>query len=64
MWSFGKVNGKLAEVYFENKRGKSHPYAHCFVQKEKYKTKSEQKWIEEDLKRVNLKFENYKYTDI
>ena len=62
-WCFGKVNGKLAEVYFENKRGKSVPCAHCFVQREEYKTKKEQKMIEEDIKKVNLSFKNNVYSD-
>ena len=62
MWCFGKVNGKLAEVFFEDKHGKSVPYAHCFVQKEEYETKQEKKWIEKDLKRVNLTFKNKIYT--
>jgi len=64
MWCFGKVNGKLAEVWFENKRGKSVPYAHCFVDEKDYKTKVEKRWIEQDLRRVNLGFKNKKYTDL
>jgi hypothetical protein len=64
MWCFGKVNGKLAEVWFENKRGKSVPYAHCFVEEKDYKTKQEKKWIEQDLKRVNLTFENKIYSNL
>lgn len=63
-WSFGKVNGKLAEVYFENKRGKSVPCAHCFAQKEEYKTKEEQRWIEKDIKKVNLIFKNNVYSNL
>jgi hypothetical protein len=63
MWCFAKVNGKLAEIYFEEKRGKNEIYAHCFVDKKNYKTKTEKKWIEEDLKRVNLSFKNKKYTN-
>ena len=64
MWCFGKINGKLAEVYFENKRGKSVPGAHCFVNKKDYKTKLEKRWIKEDLKRCNLSFRNNEYLDI
>lgn len=64
MWCFGKVNGKLAEVFFEKKNGKSLPWAHCLVKKEEYKTKKEQRWIKEDTKRVKLSFKNKKYTRI
>lgn len=64
MWCFGKVNGKLAEVFFEKRRGKSVPYAHCLVQKEEYKTREEQKWIEKDIKKVNLSFKNNVYSSL
>ncbi|MCX6704825.1 MAG: hypothetical protein NT162_00595 [Candidatus Woesebacteria bacterium] len=64
MWCFGKVNGKFAEVFFENKHGKSIPYAHCFVGESNYETKQEKKWIEQDLKRVNLSFKKNKYSDL
>lgn len=64
MWCFAKVNGKLVEIYFEKKRGKNEIYAHCFVDEKDYKTKQEKKWIEADLKRVNLIFKNKKYSKI
>jgi hypothetical protein len=34
---------------------------HCYVKKEDYKTKQEQKWIEEDTKRVKVVYRNKKY---
>lgn len=64
MWCFGKVNGKFAEVWFENRRGKSIPYAHCFVDESDYKTKQERKWIEQDIKRVNLSFKKNTYVNL
>ncbi|MEK7470889.1 MAG: hypothetical protein AAB622_02735 [Patescibacteria group bacterium] len=64
MWCFGKVNGKLAEVYFEEKRGKNEIYAHCFVDEKDYKTKREKMWIKEDTKKFKFSFKNSKYTDL
>lgn len=62
-WCFGLVNGKLAEVFF-NEGKRPRPYAYCHVKKEDYKTKEEQKWIEKDTKHVNLLYKNGKFTRI
>lgn len=62
MWCFAEVNGKLAEIYFEKRRGKNEVYAHCFVQKKEYKTKRELRWIEEDTKKFKFIYKNGKYT--
>ena len=47
-WCFAIVNKKLAEIYFERKRGKTKIQGHCYVGKEEYMTKREQKWIKHD----------------
>ncbi len=61
-WCFAIVNNKLAEIYFdENKDGKPKIFGHCYVKKEEYKTKQEQKWIEQDTKRVKAVYRNKKY---
>ena len=58
IWCFGIVNGRLAAVFYgENKKIE----AHCYVKKEDYKTKQEQKWIEKDTKRLRLVWRNKKY---
>lgn len=64
MWCFAKVNGKLAEIYFEKKRGKNEIYGHCYVKKSDYETEEEQKWIEEDTKKFNFVYKNNKYIDL
>lgn len=64
MWCFAKVNGKLAEIYFEKRRGKNETYAHCFVDENEYTTKVERKWIEQDTNRFKFAFKNKKYTDL
>lgn len=54
-WCFALVNSKLAEIYFDkSKSGRIKIRGHCFVNKKEYKTKQEQKWIQEDTKRVRV----------
>lgn len=60
-WCFAKVNNKLAEIYFEEKRGKPKVLGHCYVKKAEFKTKRELKWIEEDTKKFQLIYKNGKY---
>lgn len=64
MWCFAKVNGKLAEIYFEERRGKNKVCAHCFVDEKDYKTKQEKKWIESDTKKFKFSFKKGKYTNL
>ncbi len=64
MWCFAKVNGKLAEIYFEKKRGKNEIYGHFYAKKSEYETEEEQKWIKEDTKKFNFVYKNNKYTDL
>lgn len=47
-WSFAIVNNKLAEIFFEKKRGVPVFIGHCYVKKTEYKTKEEKNWIKED----------------
>ena len=63
-WCFAKVNSKLAEIYFEKKRGKTKFLGHCYVKKSEYKTKRELAWIEEDTKKVKLDYKNKKYIEL
>jgi len=44
-WCFAIVNNRLAEIYFEEKMDKPKIIGYCYVKKEEYKTKREQKWI-------------------
>ena len=61
-WSFAIVNNKLAEIYFDkNKKGRAKIRGHCYVKKEEYKTRQEQRWIAEDTKRVRLRYQKRKY---
>lgn len=60
-WSFGLVNKRLAEIFFNRKNGKIKFTGHALVKKEDYKTKRETKWIEEETKRVKLSYHQGKY---
>ncbi len=60
-WCFGVVNNKLAEVYFENEGGNLRFHSHCYVKKSEYKTKTELKWIDKDIKRIVLTYRKGKY---
>lgn len=61
-WSFVIVNNKLAEIFFDkNKKGHVKIRGHCYVKKEEYKTKKEQRWIIEDTKRTKVKYQKKKY---
>jgi len=63
-WSFAIINRRLAEIYFDKKKGKIKFLGHCYVKKSEYKTKRESEWIKKDTKRFNLTYRNRIYTDI
>ena len=61
-WCFAKVNNRLAEIFFdEGKNREPLIIGHCCVRKDEYKTKKEQKWINDDTKKVKIAYRNKKY---
>ena len=61
-WCFAIVNNRLAEIYFDKKKnGQIKICGHCYVKKEDYKTKQEQRWIARDTKKVRVVYRNKKY---
>ncbi|HCB35558.1 MAG: hypothetical protein A2W52_04075 [Candidatus Taylorbacteria bacterium RIFCSPHIGHO2_02_49_25] len=61
-WAFALINGRLAEFDFEVIRGKFYMgMGHCYVKRSEYKTKKEQKWIDNDIKRYRFTYRNKKY---
>ena len=64
-WSFGMINGKLAEFHFEIKKGKFYfTYGHCYVKREEFKTRREQKMIDEDIKKYQFTYRKGKYRKV
>lgn len=64
IWSFGIVNGRLAEIYFEKKKGKFLPFGHAYVKASEYITKREKSWIQEDSKKIKFVYRLKKYSKI
>ena len=60
-WSFALINNRLAEVFYEKKKNKIEVLGHCYIDASDYKTKKEQKWIEEDPKKLNLSYYKKRY---
>ncbi|OGH16936.1 MAG: hypothetical protein A3C22_02135 [Candidatus Levybacteria bacterium RIFCSPHIGHO2_02_FULL_37_10] len=61
MWSFALVNNKLAEVFFERKRGENIFFGHAYVKESEYATRREKRWIKEDATKVRLVYRKGKY---
>lgn len=58
-WMFGIVNGKLSEVFFEEKsNGKVECLGYCYVKRSEYKSRKEQRYIREDTKRLKLRWKD------
>ena len=47
-WCFALINNKLAEIFLDDEKKGINGY--CYVDRNRYKTKKEQKWIETDTK--------------
>ena len=60
-WSFAILNGRLAEVSFEKKKGKILFWGHCYVKNDEYKTKKEKNWIKNDTSKIRLIYRGGKY---
>jgi len=56
-WMFGIINRKLSEVFFEKKSsGKIECLGFCYVKKSEYKSRRERGYIQEDTKRLKLRW--------
>lgn len=62
-WCFAIVNNKIAEIFFQRKRGKLYLEAHCYVKESEYKTKREKLWIAKDSKKYKFTYRNGVYKD-
>lgn len=59
-WSFAIVNGRLAEIHFAKSFG---IWAHAYVKRSSFKTKSEQKMIDADIKKCQFSYRKGFYYD-
>jgi len=61
-WQFAIVNGRLAEIYFDELKGKRRCIrAHCHVDEKTKWTKEERRWIAIDKKHNRFSYRNKKY---
>lgn len=63
-WCFAKINGRLAEIYFEETKGEPDILGHAYVDANKYKAKKEQRWIAADTAKFQLTYKNKEYKRI
>lgn len=47
-WCFAIVNGKLAEIFFDQGKEEKVFLGHAYVEESEYKTKKERAWIKKD----------------
>ena len=62
-WNFAIINNRMAEFYYDIKRGTVVPQGHCYVKRGDFKTKEEHKHINVDTMRYILSYRNKKYRD-
>ncbi|MBI4159710.1 hypothetical protein HY504_00930 [Candidatus Wolfebacteria bacterium] len=60
-WCLAIVNGRLAEIYFDEAGKKMKLRGHCYVLRKEYTTNQEQRWIDRDTKRYTFTYRNKKY---
>ena len=61
-WRFAIVNNKLGEIYYHKKKnGRVKILSHCYVKREDYKIKQEQRMIAQDIKRERVVYRNKEY---
>ena len=53
-WNFALINNRLAELFFEKKKGKLEIFGHAYVKATEYKSKQEKKWIKEDTEKFRF----------
>lgn len=63
-WCFALINGKLAEIYFEPKKGDPKILGHAYVKKEQYQTKKEQEYISNDTEKFQFSYKNRIYRNM
>ena len=62
-WVFAIINGRLAELFFEKKKGRPYLLAHAYVKASHYKTAHEKRMIRKDTKKYRFTYRNKQYTN-
>ncbi|MBU4331672.1 hypothetical protein KKD19_02460 [Patescibacteria group bacterium] len=61
-WCFAIINNRLAEIYFDrDKKGNPKFEGHCYVKRSEFKTKVEQKAIDEDITKYRFSYRKGEY---
>lgn len=60
-WCFAIINNKLAEIYFEKRKGRIKFLGHCYVKESEYTLKEEREWIKKDIVKVQLVYRKGTY---
>jgi len=61
-WCYALVNNRLAELFFESRKGKEPKIrGYCLVKREEYKTKTEQRWIDWDTAKFRFSYRRGKF---
>ncbi len=62
-WCFAKINGRLAELFFEKNGNEPKVIGHAYVSVTKYTAKRELKLVEKDTAHYQLSYRNKVYRD-
>jgi len=61
-WCFAMINGRLAHVFFDIKRGnKKHIFGHSYIKASELRTAREKRVMKNDIKKTRLSYRNKKY---
>lgn len=60
-WCFAIINGKLAEIFFDQKKNERIVFGHAYVKESDYKLKREKIWIEKDTKKCQFSYRKGTY---
>ncbi len=63
-WCFAILNKRLAELYFEEKKGKVVIQGHCYVGENEFDTKAEKRWVEKDTIKHQFSYRNGQYKNL
>jgi len=62
-WCFAIVNGKLAEIFFDQKKRQKVFLGHAYVSEDEYNTKRERTWIKKDTQKCKFSYRKGIYRD-